>query len=80
MLIFVGYFWVVNLYGFNCDIYYCEEIFFKNLRYYQNIYFIIFFVMNFVIFFLIMVVFYLLIFKKIREYIFVLKRVRDESC
>ncbi|XP_068747194.1 neuropeptide Y receptor type 2-like [Montipora capricornis] len=80
MSIPAGHFRLVNSYGPNCDIHQCEETFPKNLRHHQNTYSIILFVINFAIPLLIMAVSYSLIYKKIREHIFVLKRARDESC
>lgn len=74
-----GYFRVVNSYGDNCDIYYCEETFPDHLRHHQNIYSVVLFVVNFALPLLIMAVSYFLISRKVREHLFEMKRLRDEE-
>ena len=74
-----GYFRAVNSYGENCDIYYCEETFPEDLRHHQNTYSVVLFVVNFALPLLIMAISYFLISRKVREHIFVMKRIRDEE-
>ena len=74
-----GHFRVVNSYGDKCEIHYCEEVFPEGLKHYQNTYSVVLFVINFALPFLIMAMSYSLVSKKIREHIFVIKRLRDEQ-
>ena len=74
-----GHFRVVNSYGDKCEIHYCEEVFPEGLKHYQNTYSVVLFVINFALPFLIMAISYSLVSKKIREHIFVIKRIQDEQ-
>ena len=74
-----GHFRVVNSYGDNCDIHYCEEVFPEEIQHHQNTYSIVLFVINFVLPLVIMAISYFLVSKKIREHIRLIKRLRDEQ-
>ena len=74
-----GHFRVVNSYGDNCDIHYCEEVFPEEIQHHQNTYSIVLFTVNFVLPLVIMAISYFLVTKKVREHIFVLKRIKEEE-
>ena len=74
-----GHFRVVKSYGDNCDIHACEEVFPEGFKHYQDVYSIVLFVINFALPLVTMVISYSLVSKKIREHIFVMKRLRDEQ-
>ena len=75
-----AHFRVVNSYGDKCEpIHYCEEVFPEGLEHHQNTYTVVIFVINFALPLLIMAISYSLVSKKIREHIFVIKRLRDEQ-
>ena len=74
-----GYFRVLNSYGDNCEIHACEEVFPEGFKHYQDIYSVVLFVVNFALPLAIMAISYSLVSKKIREHIFVIKRLRDEQ-
>ena len=76
-----GYFRVVrNLYDDNCELYMCQEVFPEGFDHYQDAYSIVLFVINFALPLTVMAISYSLVRKKIREHIFVMKRLRDEQC
>ena len=68
---------VVNLYGDNCEIHACEEIFPEGYAHYQDAYTVVLFVINFAMPLVIMAISYALVSKKLREHIFVIERLRD---
>ncbi|XP_068747195.1 neuropeptide Y receptor type 1-like [Montipora capricornis] len=75
-----GYYRVVtDSHGENCEILYCEELFPEGLRHHQNTYSIVLFVLNFALPLVIIAICYSLVSKKIREHIFVIKRLQDEQ-
>ena len=75
-----GHFRVVNSYGDKCEsIHQCEEVFPEGLQHHQDTYTVVLFVINFALPLLIMAISYALVSKKIREHIFVIKRLRDEQ-
>ena len=74
-----GYFRVVNSYGDNCETQVCEESFPEGFEHYKDVYSIILFVINFALPLVIMSISYALVGKKIREHIFVIKRLRNEQ-
>ena len=73
-----GHFRVVNSYGDNCDIHACQEVFPEGFKHYQDIYSIVLFVINFALPLVTMTIAYSLVSKKIRQHIFVVKRLRDQ--
>ena len=74
-----AHFRVVNSYGDKCEIRYCEEVFPEGLKHYQNTYSVVLFVINFALPLVIMMISYSLVSKKIREHIFVIRRIQDEQ-
>ena len=75
-----GNFRVVNSYGDKCEIHYCEEVFPEGLKHYQNHLFSCSFCHQLrPTTCLIMAISYSLVSKKIREHIFLIKRLRDEQ-
>ena len=74
-----GHFRVVNSYGSKCEIHYCEEVFPEGLKHHQNTYTVVLFVINFALPLVIMAISYSLVSKKIREHIFLIKRLQDEQ-
>ena len=74
-----GHFRVVNSYGEDGNVHYCEEVFPEEIQHHQNTYSIVLFIVNFVLPFVIMAISYFLVTKKIREHIFVLKRIKEEE-
>ena len=74
-----GHFRVVNSYGDKDEIHYCEEVFPEGLKHYQDTYTVVLFVINFALPLVIMAISYSLVGKKIREHIFVIKRLQNEQ-
>ena len=74
-----GHFRVVNSYGDKGEINHCEEVFPEGFKHYQNTYTVVLFVINFALPFVIMAISYSLVGKKIREHIFVIKRLQSEQ-
>ena len=74
-----GHFQVLKSWGKNCELRFCAEEFPHGFEHYQDIYSIVLFVVNFTLAFVIMAISYSLVYKKIREHIFVKKRLRDEQ-
>jgi len=74
-----GHFRVVNSYGDDCDVHYCEEVFPEEIQHHQNTYSIVLFIVNFVLPLVIMAISYFLVTRKIREHIRLIKRLKDEQ-
>ena len=74
-----GHFRVVNSYGDNCETHACEEVFPEGFEHYQDVYSVVLFVVNFALPLAIMAISYSLVSEKIRQHIFVIKRLQDEQ-
>lgn len=74
-----GHFRVVNSYGDDCNVHYCEEVFPEEIQHHQNTYSIVLFIVNFVLPLVIMAISYFLVTRKIREHIRLIKRLKDEQ-
>ena len=74
-----GHFRVLNSYGDNCETHACEEVFPEGYKHYKDVYSVVLFVINFALPLVVMAISYSLVSKKIREHMFVIKRLRDEQ-
>ena len=74
-----GHFSIVNSYDDKHELYICQEVFPTGFEHYQNVYSVVLFITNFALPVVIMAISYSLVDKKIREHIFVKKRLRDEQ-
>ena len=74
-----GHFRVLKSWGENCELRFCAEEFPQGFEHYQNIYSIVLYVLHFALVFVIMAISYSLVYKKIREHIFVKQRLRDKQ-
>ena len=74
-----GHFRVVKSYGDNCDKHGCEEVFPEGFKHYQDVYSIVLFIINFALPLVIMAISYTLVGKKIREHLFLIKRLRGNE-